>query len=71
MGLRDDFLKCSCAVMVPHVFTVAQSKYTSPGQEFVQELKVENLSVSEKICRGYHYMRDTPFSVVMVRITYN
>lgn len=56
--------------MVPHAFTVAQSKYTSCGQEFVQEHKVENLSVS-KICRGYHYMRDAPFSVVMVRITYD
>lgn len=56
--------------MVPHAFTVVQSKYTSSGQEFVQEHKVENLSVS-KICRGYHYMRDAPFSVVMVRITYD
>lgn len=50
---------------------MAQCKYTGSGQELVQEHKVENLSVSEKICRGYHYMRDTPFSVVMVRITYD
>lgn len=57
--------------MVPRVFTVVQCKYTGSGQEFVQEHKVESLSVSEKICRGYHYMRDTPFSVVMVRITYD
>lgn len=52
-------------------FTVVQCKYTGSGQEFVQEHKVEKLSVSEKICRGYHYMRDTPFGVVMVRITYD
>lgn len=57
--------------MVAHVFTVVQCKYTDSEKEFVQEHKVENLSLSEKICRGYHYMRDTPFSVVMVRITYD
>lgn len=56
--------------MVLCVFTVVQCKYTGSGQELVQEHKVENLSVP-KICRGYHYMRDTPFSVVMVRITYD
>lgn len=33
--------------------------------------QVENLSVSKKISRSYHYMRDTPFGVVMVRITYD
>lgn len=57
--------------MVPRVFTVVQCKYAGSGQEFVQAHKVENLSVSEKICRDYHYMRDTPFNVVMVRITYD
>lgn len=58
------------ATTVACVFSVVLCKHLGSGQEFVQEHKVENLSVS-KTCRGYHCTRDTPFSVVMVRIAYD
>lgn len=43
----------------------------SVDRNVVRNKQVENLRVSKKISRSYHYTRDTPFSVVMVRITYD
>lgn len=42
-----------------------------PGRNVSRNKQVESLSVSKKISRSYHYMRDTPFGVVTVRITYD